>query len=88
MTGVNWENATKIWESDTDDGFACLGAHTNYEVIVPRIQTFSEESQSHNEALKCKLFQFTKICKSPRLTVMFCGIKICVSSPMPILPYP
>jgi hypothetical protein len=31
-----------------------------------------------------KEFQFTKICKSPRLTVMFSGIKICVSSPMPM----
>jgi hypothetical protein len=35
-----------------------------------------------------KLFQFTKICKSPRLTVMFSGIKIFVSSPMPIRAYP
>jgi hypothetical protein len=35
-----------------------------------------------------KLFQITKICKSPRLTVMFSGIKISVSSSMPIRPYP
>jgi hypothetical protein len=35
-----------------------------------------------------KLSQFTKIYKSPRLTVMFSGIKICVSSSMPIHPYP
>jgi hypothetical protein len=35
-----------------------------------------------------KLSQFTKICKSPRLTVMFSGIKSCVSSSMPIRPYP
>jgi hypothetical protein len=34
------------------------------------------------------LFQFTKICKSPRLTVMFSGIKICVSSSVPIRQYP
>jgi hypothetical protein len=34
-----------------------------------------------------KLSQFTKICKSPRLTVMFSGIKIRVSSSMPIRPY-
>jgi hypothetical protein len=47
---MNWRDATEIWESDTDDGFACFGADTNYEVIVPRIQTFSEERQSHNEA--------------------------------------
>jgi hypothetical protein len=38
--------------------------------------------------LQNKLFQFTKICKSPRLTVMFSGIKICVLSSMPIRPYP
>jgi hypothetical protein len=35
-----------------------------------------------------ELSQFTKICKSPKLTVMFSGIKICVSSSMPIRPYP
>jgi hypothetical protein len=35
-----------------------------------------------------KPFQFTKICKSPRLTVIFSGIKICESSSMPIRPYP
>jgi hypothetical protein len=35
-----------------------------------------------------KLFPFAKIYKSPRLTVMFSGIKICVSSSMPIRPYP
>jgi hypothetical protein len=35
-----------------------------------------------------KLFQFTKICKGPRLTLMFSGIKIYVSSLMPIRPYP
>jgi hypothetical protein len=43
-------------------------------------------------AVKCeissKVLQLTKSCKSPRLTVMFSGIKICVSSSMPIRPYP
>jgi hypothetical protein len=34
-----------------------------------------------------KLSQLTKICKSPRLTVMFSGITICVSPSMPIRPY-
>jgi hypothetical protein len=48
----NIKSAIKIWESDTDDGFACFGAHTNYEVIVPGIQTFSEERQPHNEPLR------------------------------------
>jgi hypothetical protein len=36
----------------------------------------------------CKLSQFTRICKGPGLRVMFSGIKICVSSSMPIGPYP
>jgi hypothetical protein len=34
-----------------------------------------------------KLFQLTKSCKSPRLTIMFSGIKTCVSSSMPIRPH-
>jgi hypothetical protein len=42
----------------------------------------------NRETRLTKLFQFTKIYKSPRLTVMFSGIKICVSSSMPIRPYP
>jgi hypothetical protein len=48
----------------------------------------SRRAGAPNQALPGKLAQFTKICKSPRLTVMFSGIIIYVSSSIPIRPYP
>jgi hypothetical protein len=42
------------------------------------------KARLENSEVLTKLFQFTKICRSPRLTVMFSGIKICVSSSIPI----
>jgi hypothetical protein len=55
-----------------------------------RRKTRSSDRRSATKAEErgIKLFQSTKIYKSPRLTVIFSGIRIYVSSSMPIRPCP